>query len=450
MGTMPVGKLLVSMSVPIMISMFIQALYNIVDSIFVAQIGENALTAVSLAFPLQMMIISVAVGTAVGLNSLLSRRLGEQRRAEANESAVTGIFLAVISWLVFAVVGIFFSEPFFRAFTSDPEIVRMGTEYLSVCLIFSFGVFIHITFERIMQATGNTFYPMIVQATGAVINIILDPIMIFGLFGFPAMGVAGAAIATVSGQIVSMTMSIIFNTKTNHDIKIVFRGFRMRIANVLEIYRVGFPAIIMQSIMSLLTVFLNMILIVFSATAVSVLGIYFKLQSFVFMPVFGLVNGLIPIVGYNYGARNKARIIRATKLATIASVLIMFAGTAVFQLFTAPLLKLFNASDEMLSIGVPALRIISSCFIFAGVSIVFSSVFQAVGNGLLSLILSVTRQLVVILPVAWFMAEFFGLAYVWTAFPISEFVSTVICIFMFRYIYVKNIRPLVPREAKTA
>ncbi|MDR2897468.1 MAG: MATE family efflux transporter, partial [Spirochaetaceae bacterium] len=369
MGEMPVGRLLMSMSVPIMISMLIQALYNIVDSIFVARLGEEALAAVSLAFPVQMLVISVGVGTAVGLNSLVSRRLGEGRREEAATAAATGVFLAVLSWAAFAILGFFLSGSFFSAFTSHEGILLMGEEYLSICLIFSLGIFGYLIFERIMQATGSTVYPMIVQISGAVVNIILDPILIFGLVGFPAMGVRGAAIATVIGQSVSMVLCILFNAKTNRDIRFSRENFRFSAKSAAEIYKVGLPAIIMQAIGSLLTVGLNKILIVFSASAVSVLGIFFRLQSFVFMPIFGLVNGMSPIVGYNFGARNRNRIVRVIQIALFAASAVMLAGTALFQLFPRQFLSLFNPSKEMLVIGVPALRIASSCFVFAGVSI---------------------------------------------------------------------------------
>lgn len=442
MGVMPVNKLLITMSLPIMISMLVQALYNIVDSIFVAKISENALTAVSLAFPIQNLMIAVAVGTGVGINSLLSRRLGEKKYADANAAATNGIFLSVLNWLVFAIFGLLFSRMFFKAFTDNQEIIDMGTQYISICTIFSIGVFLQITTERIIQATGVTIYNMIMQLVGAVVNIILDPILIFGLLGFPKMGVAGAAIATVIGQIVAMLLGIYFNATKNHEVSISFKGFKPNKNIIKEIYKVGLPSIIMQSIGSVMLVGLNKILILFSATAVSVLGIYFKLQSFVFMPLFGLTNGLVPIIGFNYGAKKKHRMVLATKLSLIYGVLIMFLGTIVFQLIPSQLLLLFNASEDMLSIGVPALRIISICFMFAGVSIVLSCVFQAVGNGVLSLITSIVRQLVIILPVSYLLAKFVGLNALWFAFPISECVSTIMSLFMYRYVYNKQIKPI--------
>ena len=442
MGTMPVGKLLVTMSLPIMISMLIQALYNIVDSIFVAQIGENALTAVSLAFPVQNLIIAVGIGTGIGINSLLSRRLGERRFDDANAAAENGILLSLCNWLVFAIFGGLFSEAFFRAFTENPEIISMGTDYLTVCTVFSFGCFMQFACERILQATGITIYNMITQATGAIINIILDPIMIFGLFGFPRLGVKGAAIATVIGQIVAMLMGLWFNAKKNKEVHMDFRHFRPNGRIIGEIYKVGVPSIVMQSIGTVMTIGMNKILIAFSETAVAVFGVYFKLQSFVFMPIFGLTNGLVPIVAYNYGARKRTRITASIRLALVYALSIMALGLLIFQLFPVPLLRLFKASDALLSIGVPALRIISISFLGAGVGIVLSSVFQAMGNGVLSLTMSVARQLAVLLPVAWLMARFVGRDAVWAAFPVSEYVSVTIALFMYRFGYHNHIATL--------
>lgn len=442
MGTMPVNKLLITISLPIMISMLIQALYNIVDSIFVAQIGEDALAAVSFAFPVQNLMIAVAVGTGVGINSLLSRRLGEKKYDDAVATATNGIFISVLSWIVFAIFGLFFSKIFFTSFTDNTSIIDMGTKYISICTIFSIGVFIEITCERLLQSTGVTIYNMIMQITGAVINIILDPILIFGWFGVPKMGIVGAAVATVIGQIIAMLLGIYFNATKNHEIKLHFKGFKPNFNIIKEIYKVGLPSIIMQSIGSVMLVGMNKILALFSTTAVNVLGIYFKLQSFVFMPIFGLTNGLVPIIGFNYGARKRERIILATKLSIVYAVIIMGIGTLIFQLMPDKLLLMFNASEDLLSIGVHALRIISICFVFAGISIVIASVFQAVGNGSLSLINSVVRQLIVILPVAYLMAKFIGLNYVWFAFPISECISTILSLFMYNYIYKKYIKTI--------
>ena len=442
MGVMPVNKLLINMSVPIMISMLVQAMYNIVDSIFVAQVSENALAAVSLAFPVQSLIIAVSVGTGVGINSLLSRRLGERRYEDANAAATNGVFLSLLSGLVFALFGFFFCKPFFAAFTKDAEIIRMGTEYLSICTIFSFGVFMQVAAERIMQATGNTLYNMYTQGLGAIINIVMDPILIFGWIGFPKMGVAGAAVATVLGQIIAMIAGLWLNIKKNKYVHMSFKHFKPDWRIIKEIYIVGIPSIIMQSIVSVLTVGLNKILALFSATAISVFGVYFKLQSFVFMPVFGLTNGLIPIVAYNYGAQKKQRIIDTIKLGCILSVSIMVLGTVIFQVFPEWLLLLFQASEDMLGIGVPALRIISTSFAFAGLCIILSSVFQAMGNAMLSLILSVTRQLVVLLPVAFLFAKLWGLNALWLSFPISECVSTALCLLLYRHSYHTHIQTL--------
>ena len=442
MGTMPVNKLLVSMSLPMIASMLVQALYNVVDSVFVAQISENALTAVSLAFPIQSLMIAVSSGTCVGINALLSRSLGEKRQKEANLSAVNGVFLAFVSYLVFALMGIFGSHLFFASQTENREIVEFGTQYLTICLIFSFGIFMEMTFERIMQSTGRTIYSMVTQGNGAIINIILDPIMIFGLFGFPRLGIRGAAIATVTGQIIAMILAVWFNHKKNRDVQLSFKGFKPDGRIIAKIYEVGVPSIVMQSIVSIMTFGMNKILIMFSETAVSVLGIYFKLQSFIFMPIFGLNNGVIPIVAYNYGAGHKRRIMDTIKLSTFIAVGIMLIGLIIFQVFPEGLLKLFNASDHMLEVGVPALRIISTSFLFAGYCIILGSVFQALGNGVYSLIVSVARQLLCILPLAYVFARVAGLHAVWYSFPLAELISVTLTTILFRRIYVKKLKNL--------
>lgn len=442
MGTMPINKLLISMSLPMILSMLVQALYNIVDSIFVAMISENALTAVSLAFPLQNLMIAVSSGTCVGVNALLSRSLGEKRQKEANLAAENGIFLAVVSFLVFCIFGIFGSRLFFASQTNNAEVIQFGTEYLIICLGCSFGIFLEMTFERLMQSTGRTIYSMITQGTGAIINIILDPILIFGLCGFPAMGIRGAAIATVIGQIVAMLLAIFFNQTKNPDLQISFRGFRPNRRIIGHIYSVGIPSIVMQSITSIMTFGLNKILIMFSETAVSILGIYFKLQSFIFMPIFGMNNGLIPILAYNYGAANRTRIMHTLKLGISIAVGIMLCGLAIFQIFTPQLLMLFNASEAMLAIGVPALRIISLSFLFAGYCIIVSSFFQALGNGIYSLCVSVARQLLCLLPLAYLFAKLFGLHAVWYAFALAELVSLTVSSILLRKIYIEKIKPL--------
>ena len=442
MGVMPVNRLLFSMSLPMILSMLVQALYNIVDSIFVAQIGETALAAVSLAFPVQNLIIAVSVGTGVGVNALLSRSLGEKNQETANLAAVNGIFVFFLSYLLFAVFGLFFARMYFTVQTSNPEIIEQGTIYLSVCSIFSFGIFLEIALERIMQSTGRTIYNMITQGLGAIINIILDPILIFGLFGFPRMGILGAAVATVIGQIIAMLLLLYFNIRKNSDVNLNMRRFRPDTAIIAEIYRVGLPSIIMQSISSVMTFGVNKILLLFSETAVSVFGIYFKLQSFIFMPVFGLNNAMVPIVAYNYGAARKDRIMKTIRSSVTAAVAIMLAGLAIFQIFPEQLLYLFDASEHMMGIGVPALRIISLSFLFAGYCIVIGSVFQALGNGVYSLITSAARQLVCILPAAWLFASVFGLHAVWYAFPLAEIISVVLPTLFFRRIYQKKIQLL--------
>ena len=442
MGVMPVNRLLFSMSLPMILSMLVQALYNIVDSIFVAQIGETALAAVSLAFPVQNLIIAVSVGTGVGVNALLSRSLGEKNQETANLAAVNGIFVFFLSYLLFAVFGLFFARMYFSVQTSNPEIIEQGTIYLSVCSIFSFGIFLEIALERIMQSTGWTIYNMITQGLGAIINIILDPILIFGLFGFPRMGILGAAVATVIGQIIAMLLLLYFNIRKNSDVNLNMRRFRPDTAIIAEIYRVGLPSIIMQSISSVMTFGVNKILLLFSETAVSVFGIYFKLQSFIFMPVFGLNNAMVPIVAYNYGAARKDRIMKTIRSSVTAAVAIMLAGLAIFQIFPEQLLYLFDASEHMMGIGVPALRIISLSFLFAGYCIVIGSVFQALGNGVYSLITSAARQLVCILPAAWLFASVFGLHAVWYAFPLAEIISVVLTTLLFRRIYQKKIQLL--------
>lgn len=441
MGTLPIPKLLVSMSVPIMVSMLIQALYNVVDSIFVAKISEDALTAVSLAFPVQVMMIAVAVGTAIGINALLSRRLGEKNYNEANLVTANGIFLSILNAIAFAIFGIFGLKAFFLAFVGPGTVMEMGMSYTSIVSIASFGIFLCITGERLLQATGITIYSMYSQMAGAITNIILDPILIFGLLGAPKMGVAGAAVATVAGQIVSLILVTVFNIKKNHEISLSMKNFRPNWRIIVEIYRVGLPSIFMQTIGAVMTFGMNKILIVFSATAVSVFGIYFKLQSFVFMPVFGLTSGMIPIVGFNYGARHRERIIHTIKLASLMALAITAVGFAIFQVFPSQILgTLFGASDTMLAIGVPALRIISLHFIFAAISIVISSAFQALGKGMYSLIMSVSRQLIVLLPTAYLLGKFISLNAVWLSFPIAEVVSVTLALVLYRGLYEKEIK----------
>lgn len=434
MGVMPIPKLLITMSLPIVLSMLVQALYNIVDSIFVAQINENALTAVSLAFPVQNLMIAISAGTGVGINALLSRNLGEKKYEDANLAARNGIFLAIVSSIIMALIGIFGSRPFFLMQTKDPQIVSYGTQYMTIITVVSIGIFMQITFERLLQATGRTIYTMITQGLGAIINIILDPILIFGLFGFPRMEVAGAALATVTGQVIAVFLSLYYNIKKNPEININMKGFRPNKRVIACIYQVGIPSIIMQSIGSVMVFGMNKILLLFSSTAAAVFGVYFKLQSFIFMPIFGLNNGMIPIIAYNYGSKQKKRILSTIKLSVGVAVFIMCIGLFLFQTFPAQLLNFFDASEHMLEIGVPALRIISLSFIFAGYCIIIGSVFQALGNGMYSLVVSAARQLLVILPVAYLFAMFFGLHMVWWAIPIAEIVSVLLSMLLFRRI----------------
>ncbi len=436
MGTARMLPLIFSMALPAMFSMLVQALYNVVDSYFVSQISEKALAAVSLAFPIQNLQIAFAVGTAVGVTSLISRRLGQGRREEASSAAAHGIVLGILTSLVFALYGAFFTTPFFQLFESDPEIIQMGDQYISVCCIFSFGCFVSVMLEKTLQATGNMIWPMIFQLVGAVTNIVLDPVFIFGYFGMPALGVTGAAIATVGGQIASMIISIIVIVLREHEIEVTLRGFRFRWDTVKNIYAVGLPAIVMQAIGTVMNIAMNGILSTFSTTAYTVFGLYFKLQSFVFMPVFGLTQGLLPIMGYNYGARNKKRLMSAVRQGCMIALVIMTAGMLVFLLLPNQLLGIFNPSPELLEIGVPALRIICSCFLFAALGIVSSTLFQSVGRGTYSLIISLMRQLVVLVPAAWILAKVTGnVGAVWWAFPIAETISLMASIFFFLRLY---------------
>ena len=434
MGVQPIGRLLASMAIPMMLSMLVQALYNVVDSVFVSRISENAFNAVGLAFPLQNLMIAVGAGTAVGINALLSRSLGEKKQEMADRAAGTGIFLSLCNAVVFALIGIFLSRAFFMSQAkSVPEIVEMGTAYTRICLGLSVGLFCQFCFERLLQSTGRTVLAMATQMIGAVINIVLDPVFIFGLCGMPRLGVTGAAVATVLGQFVGALLAILLNLKRNPDIHIRLRLIRPDRRVAKEIYRVGVPSIVMQSIGSVMTFGMNKILFVFTPTATAVFGAYFKIQSFIFMPVFGLNNGMLPIISYNYGAARMDRVKRTVKLTICTAVCIMTAGFAVFQLAPATLLALFDASAEMTAIGVPALRIISISFLLAGFCIISGSVCQAIGNPLYSMVVSICRQLVVLLPAAWLLAQTGRLELVWWSFPIAEIASvTLSAIFLRR------------------
>lgn len=443
MGVMPVNKLLISMALPMIISMLVQALYNVVDSIFVAKLSEDALTAVSLAFPMQNLMIAVASGLGVGINAILSRSLGQKNMKAVNKAATNGIFLEAVGYIIFLILGLTIVRAFYVAQSAPENITEMGVEYLSIILIFSFGIFGQFTFERLLQSTGKTLYTMFTQISGAVINIILDPIMIFGLLGFPKLGIAGAAIATIIGQICAGIFAFILNMKKNHEINIEFNKILKPDFKVIRtILSVGIPSMIMAAIGSVMTFGMNKILIVFSSTAVAVFGVYFKLQSFVFMPVFGLNNGMVPIISYNYGAEKKDRLLKTIKLGVCYAVAIMLIGLTLIQLFPDKMLLLFDASEHMLSIGVPALRIISLSFIFAGIAIVFSSTFQALGNGILSMLISFARQLLALLPSAYLLSKLGDVNLVWWSFPIAEIVSITVSVIFFIHMYKKVIKPL--------
>ena len=431
MGIMPVGKLLITMSLPMMISMVVQALYNIVDSVFVSRVSEDALTAVSMAFPLQALCIALGAGMGVGVNALLSKSLGAKDNDMVNKSALNGLFMTFVSYLVLLVIGIFAVKPFYMIQTDSADIIKYGTDYLSVICCFSFGMFFQFTFERLLQSTGRTFQTMITQTVGAVTNIILDPIFIFGYFGVPAFGVKGAAIATVIGQIIAAVLALIMNIKVNTDIDFSLKGFKPDIKIIGMIYKVGLPSIIMQSIGSVMVFCLNKILIVFSSTAVAVFGVYFKLQSFVFMPVFGLNNGLIPIMAYNYGAKKKDRMIKTIKCGLLIAFSIMSVGMVVFELFPDAILALFEASDNMLAMGKVALRTIAIHFPVAAICIVLGSAFQALGNAVYSMFVSIARQLVVLIPVAYALSKLGNVNYVWWCFPIAEIMSLTITVIFF-------------------
>ncbi len=435
MGVMPVNRLLMSMSLPMMVSMLVQALYNIVDSIFVSRINENALTAVSLAFPIQALLIAFGTGTGVGVNAVLSKALGEKNNEKASKAAVNGLFLALMTYLIALVIGIFFVRPFYHSQTDDAEIVTYGIQYLSIVCIFSIGMLMQMMLEKLLQSTGKTIYSMITQSVGAIINIVMDPILIFGLFGMPKLGVAGAAVATIFGQCVGSGLALFFNLKYNKEISLSLKGFKPDIPVIGKIYSVGIPSIIMQAIGSVMTYGMNRILISFSSTAAAVFGVYFKIQSFIFMPVFGLNNGMVPIIAYNYGAGKRERVVKTLKLAVTYAMGIMLFGLLLFHSVPDLFLKMFAASDHMMEIGVPALRIISLHFPLAAIGIVFSSFYQALGNGIYSMWVSLIRQLIVLLPAAWLLAKLGNVIYVWWAFPIAEVFALCVSICMMMIIF---------------
>lgn len=430
MGTMPMTKLILTMSLPAIFSMTIMAMYNVVDSIFIGQYSQEGLNATSLAYPLQMLLIAVAVGTGVGINSLVSRRLGEKNFEEANEVATHGMLFSLFSYVIFLILGLVISRPFMMLYTTNENIIEYGTQYLTVVLCFSLFAIIEVTIEKTLQATGDMIFPMLFQLTGAVINIIFDPLLIFGVGPFPELGVMGAAIATVFGQFCSMIFALLIIFLKSHMIKITFKNFKFSMQTIKNIYAVGFPSIIMQSIGSIMIVGLNGIL-ASSEASVTVLGVYYKLQSFVFMPCFGLNQGVMPIIGYNYGARNRKRVYSALKRGIIIGVIIMTLGTIAMWAIPEQLISMFGGTDELMKIGVPAFRIISLCFIPAAAGIIFTTLFQAVGKGIRSLIMSFARQLVLILPIAFIFSKIWGLGTVWYAFPIAEIFSLAIAIGFF-------------------
>ena len=442
MGIMPVNRLLITMALPMMLSMLVQACYNIVDSLYISRVNEECLTAVSLAFALQMIMVSFSGGLGVGINALLSKSLGEKNYKEANCAAMNGILIAFIGAIAFLIFGVFFCESYFLAQTKDAVIVKEGTAYLSVCMMFSFAMIAQMILERLLQSTGKTVYSMITQMVGAIINIILDPIFIFGYLGVPKMGTAGAAIATVCGQSVAAVLAFIFNLKFNKEIRLSLAGLKPRFDTIKKILVVGFPAMIMQSVGSVMNFGMNQILLSFTSTATAVFGVYFKLNSFIFMPVFGMNNAVVPILAYNYGAKNKKRMTKTMKLSIMYAFIIMTIGLVIFQTVPDKLLGLFDASEDMLAIGIPALRIISLSFVIASVNIILISSFQALGNGHYSLIISVCRQLVVLLPVAYLFSLTGNINMVWWSFPIAEIVALVLCVAYFTRLYRKKIKPL--------
>lgn len=453
MGTVPIPRLLTSMAFPMVISMMVQACYNIVDSIFVAKIkddvvvsgsaGTAALNAVGMAFPVQMLLIAFGTGTCVGVNAVLSKALGEKDQKTADQAANNGVFLAVCNFLLFLIIGVFFSGLVIRMQGGEGLTLTYGTQYLTIVCACSFGVYTQLIFERLLQSTGRTVYSMITQLTGAVINIVLDPIFIFGLFGMPEMKVAGAALATVIGQICAAILAVILNAKKNTDIHVNIRGFRPNLKMIARVYQVGFPSIVMQAIGSVMTSTMNRILSGLNSDSVAVFTVYFKLQSLFFMPVFGINNGMVPILAYNYGARKRKRMVQTIKLSMVYAFLFMLVGFSLFEIFPEKLLRLFDTGDPSLIIlGVPALRIIGFHFLAAWFCIISGTVFQALGNGVYSLLVSVARQLVVLIPVAYVLSKIGGLDLIWWAFPIAEVMSLCVSAYLLFRIYRKIIKTI--------
>lgn len=441
MGVMPINRLLLTMSGPMMISMLIQALYNVVDSMFVSYISEAALTAVSLAYPVQNLMIAVATGTGVGVNALLSRNLGEKNFAVANRTAGNAIFLGLVSSAVFMVLGIF-SRLYFAVQVTDPEIISLGHDYLFIIMLLSVGCFGQVMLSRLLQSTGKTFYSMVIQVVGAVLNIILDPLLIFGLGPFPALNVKGAAIATVISQLVGTAMGVWYNLKKNEEITITREDLRPSGPIISRIYSVGVPSILLQTVASVLIFGLNQILVSFTETATAVYGVFFKLQGFAFLPIIGMNNGMVPIIAYNYGARKPDRIMQVIKLAMTYALCIMIVAVLVFQFLPDRLLGIFQASEDMLAIGIPALRTLSWSFLFGGVTIVLSSVFQALGRGIQSMLISIFRQLLIVLPLAFLLSRTGNLNLVWWAFPVSDVLALIFAAYLLNRTYRQVIVPL--------
>lgn len=447
MATVPVGKLMLSMSLPLMLSMIMEALYNVVDSLFIARVSENALAALSLAFPIQLLVVSISVGTGAGVNAALSRLLGEKDQKGVNDVADNSVFIALLTSVIFLIFGLFFAGPYFTSQTTDPEIIRLGVDYLAICMIFSFGSVGQIIFQRLLQSTGKTMLSMVSQLVGAVINVILDPILIFGYFGFPAMGVKGAAISTVVGQIVAMGIAIYFNLSQNKEIQFRFRGFKPNWGMIGTIYRVGAPAIVMQSLNALMGFGVNLILINISPTVVAAYGIYIKIQNFVFMPVFGLNNCVVAITAFNYGAKNKKRLNDTIKFGMLYAVAIMLIGTVVIQVFAQQILGLFDASAELTAIWADTIRVLGLTYIFVGFTTINQGVYQGLGNGLYSLTVTLLRVVIILLPVLYIFAKLFPLNIVWWAFMIAESGAAMVGAFFLNRIYAQKVAPIVQAQA---
>lgn len=450
MGVMPVRKLLITMSLPVVISMFVQAMYNLIDSIFVAQINQDALTAVNMAFPMQSLMIAFQTGLGVGMNAMISRLLGEKRPREAGSAATHGLILTLVNYLIFLVVGLTAAKAFFRVQSKSAAVIAYGTEYLSVICCMSFGLFFQICFERLLQATGKTVYSMIMQGVGALINIFLDPVFIFGveILGIPRMGVRGAAIATVIGQCIACGLGAFLHFKFNKDLKVVFKGFRPDFNMIRKIYSVGIPSILMSALVSVMTYCMNIILKGYEETAATAFGVYFKLQSFVVMPVFGMNNGIVPIIAYNYGARKGERIIKTVKLGVIYATAVMLVGTALFQFLPGFFLSFFNPDDALIEAGIPALRTLSLSFIFVGASIVMSSSFQALGFGVRSLFVFLVRLLVPTLPLAWLFGKLWGTKAIWFSLPVGDLCALILAALFMAKTYRSTIKPMLTKESE--